>query len=252
MEQYHKEIIDWIKNFFEDKPWAKAVVGISGGKDSTVCAALLVEALGKDRVVGVMMPNGEQKDISDSKRVCDLLGIERYTVDIGPAFVALSNAINIGKDLPSCSLYTTNTPARLRMTTLYGVAAAVGGLVCCTGNRSEDFIGYSTKYGDAAGDFALLNRLTKTEVVALGDYMKLPYDLIHKTPSDGMCGKTDEDNLGFDYFTLDNFILNGVVPESEEVWEKIKRMHDNPNTLYKLVEMPSALEHLPDAFDRIK
>lgn len=252
MKDIHDKIIAWIVNFFKDKK-GPAVIGISGGKDSTICAALLTEALGKDRVIGVMLPNGEQKDISDSKKVIDTLGIRSVEINIKGMYNDLTSRIGDwyeGDEIPS--LYTTNTPARLRMVTLYGIAAIYGGLVCNTCNKSEDYVGYSTKYGDAAGDFSLLNRLTKTEVVALGDYMKLPADLVHKTPSDGMCGKSDEDNMGFDYETLDTFILTGFPPKSEELFKKIVTMHHNPNTKYKLIEMPSALEEfIPDAFDRV-
>lgn len=252
MKDIHDKIIAWIENFFKDKK-GPAVIGISGGKDSTICAALLTEALGKDRVIGVMLPNGEQKDISDSKKVIDTLGIRSVEINIKGMYNDLTSRIGDwyeGDEIPS--LYVTNTPARLRMVTLYSIAALYSGFVCNTCNKSEDYVGYSTKYGDAAGDFSLLNRLTKTEVVALGDYMKLPTDLVHKTPSDGMCGKSDEDNMGFDYETLDTFILTGLPPKSEELFKKIVTMHHNPNTKYKLIEMPSALEEfIPDAFDRV-
>ena len=248
----HDKIIDWINDWFKDKN-GPAIVGISGGKDSTICAALLAEALGKERVIGVMMPNGEQKDINDSKKVCELLGIKNLTVNIGNTYKILTGDICVGimndisdgnlkNEIPS--LYSTNTPARLRMTTLYGVAAIFGGFVCNSCNFSEDFVGYSTKYGDAAGDFSLLNRLTKTEVVELGDYMNLPKELVHKTPSDGMCGKSDEDNMGFTYEALDTFILDGVAPKSLEVYIKIMAMHNNLNTKYKCVDMPSALSDI--------
>lgn len=247
---YHQRINAWIKNWFADKE-GPAVIGISGGKDSTVCAALLAEALGPERVVGVLMPNGEQADISDSREVVKLLGIKSYEVNIGPAYTALFDAINVGKDLKDCKLFTTNTPARLRMTTLYGVAAAFGGYVCNTCNESEDWVGFSTKYGDAAGDFSLLNRLTKTEVVALGDFMGLPEKLVHKTPSDGMCGKSDEDALGFTYEQLDDFISGNADKVPMEVQQKIEKMHSNPNTLYKCVDMPAALSDIvTDAFGR--
>lgn len=235
----HDTIVKWIKDWFKDKENYSAVVGISGGKDSTVCAALLAEALGPKRVYGVEMPNGEQKDISDSDKVIKTLGIQKVVVNIGEAYKALSKEIhNQGLICENKPLYTTNTPARLRMVTLYGVAALVNGFVCNTCNRSEDYVGYSTKYGDAAGDFSLLNRLTKTEVVELGDYMKLPQELVHKAPSDGMCGKTDEDNMGFTYDVLDKYLLTGLRPKSEEVWNKIQKMHNNPNTKLKLIEMP--------------
>jgi NAD+ synthase len=252
MKDIHDKIIVWIKNFFKDKN-GPAVIGISGGKDSTICAALLAEALGPENVIGVQMPNGEQADISDSDKVIETLGIGKIVINIKGMYNDLTSRLGDwygGDELPK--LYTTNTPARLRMTTLYGIAAIYGGLVCNTCNKSEDYVGYSTKYGDAAGDFSLLNRLTKTEVVALGDYMKLPNELVHKTPSDGMCGKSDEDNMGFTYEALDTFILTGLPPKSEEVFRKIVTMHHNPNTKYKLIEMPSALEEfIPDAFDRV-
>ena len=234
-------IIKWTKDWFKDKS-GPAVLGISGGKDSTVCAALLAEALGPDRVIGVMMPNGVQVDIEDSKKVIEFLGIKGVEVNIVNAYNALSNAIdinNLTKSSIDCKAYITNTPARLRMTTLYGIAALCGGFVCNTCNLSEDWVGYSTKYGDAAGDFALLNNLTKTEVVELGEYMGLPSYLIHKTPSDGMCGKSDEDNMGFTYETLDKYILEGLPPKSLEINMKIDKMHNNPNTKLKLIPMPS-------------
>ena len=245
-KENHDIIIRWIKDWFKDKA-GPAVLGISGGKDSTVCAALLTEALGPDRVIGVMMPNGVQVDIEDSKKVIEFLGIKGIEVNIVNAYNALSNAIdinNLTKSSIDCKAYITNTPARLRMTTLYGIAALCGGFVCCTGNKSEDYVGYSTKYGDAAGDFALLNNLTKTEVVELGEYMSLPSYLIHKTPSDGMCGKSDEDNMGFTYETLDKYILEGLPPKSLEIKMKIDKMHSNPNTKLKLIPMPSPADLL--------
>ena len=241
-KENHDKIITWIKDWFADKK-GPVVIGISGGKDSTVCAALLTEALGKERVIGVMMPNGEQADISDSKKVIDTLGIRGIEINIKGMYNDFVSRIGDwyeGDEIPK--LFTTNTPARLRMTTLYGIAAIYSGFVCNTCNRSEDYVGYSTKYGDAAGDFTLLNGLTKTEVVELGDYMKLPSDLVHKTPSDGMCGKTDEDNMGFTYDTLDEYLLTGLRPKSLEVWNKIWTMHNNPNTKLKLISMPGPFE----------
>lgn len=238
-KENHDIIIRWIKDWFKDKA-GPAVLGISGGKDSTVCAALLAEALGPDRVIGVMMPNGVQSDIDDSHKVVDFLKIKSMTVNIGGAYNELRSEINKQySGIPLPSLFTTNTPARLRMVTLYGVAAMEKGFVCNTCNRSEDYVGYSTKYGDAAGDFTLLNCLTKTEVVELGDYMNLPSELVHKTPSDGMCGKSDEDNMGFTYETLDKYIVEGLPPKSLEIKMKIDKMHNNPNTKLKLIPMPS-------------
>ena len=240
IKKAHKKIVDYIKLWFAGKGNAPVVIGISGGKDSTVCAALLTEALGKDRVVGVMMPNGIQKDISDSEKVIELLGIKRALINIEGAYEALRQQfLSDGHNPDDKSLYTTNTPARLRMTTLYGVAAIYGGYVCNTCNLSEDFVGYSTKWGDCTGDFGLLCGLTKTEVVALGDELGLPKELVHKAPSDGMCGKSDEDNLGFTYEQLDRFIRRESDVEISDiptnVIRKIIKMNKNPNTKKKLV-----------------
>lgn len=260
----HDTIIEFIKDFFADKK-GPAVIGISGGKDSTVCAALLAEALGPERVVGVMMPNGEQKDIADSHQVIEMLGIQAMKVNIGPVYDALRTQIDTSdiKDSPDqwTPLFTTNTPARLRMVTLYGIAAQLGGFVCNTCNASEDWVGYSTKWGDAVGDFSLLNYLTKTEVVALGDYMKLSAELIHKAPSDGMCGKTDEDNMGFTYEELD-FYLHCPVGRGDEdkmravlsgdVIMKIEQMHNNINTKYKLVNMAKANNPVANAIEFVE
>ena len=246
VKEVHDEIINFIKDFFKDKN-GPAILGISGGKDSTICAALLAEALGPGRLIGVQMPNGIQKDLADSDKVFDTLGINKKTINIAAAYEDLTKEILQSyeeKDLPS--LYTTNTPARLRMTTLYGIAAFYGGFVCNTCNYSEDFVGYSTKYGDCCGDFSLLNQLTKTEVVALGDYMKLPKELVHKTPSDGMCGKSDEDNMGFTYDVLDTFIRIGLPPKAQEAYKAIKRMHLNPNTKLKLLPMSYPELHLEE------
>ena len=217
-----ENICNWIKNYFINNGNAntKAVIGISGGKDSTVAAALLCRALGPDRVIGVMMPEHTQTDIDDSRRVCEYLGIEGIEIDIGPTCDALYHAINEGdetiihsvKDFP---IVGTNTPARIRMATLYAVAGVRGGRVVNTCNFSEDYVGYSTKYGDAAGDFTILGNYTVTEVLQIGDALSLPEALVHKTPSDGMCGKTDEDNLGFTYKVLDDYIRNDIIPDYE-------------------------------------
>lgn len=247
-KEIHDKIISWIKDWFSDKGNAPAVLGISGGKDSTICAALLAEALGPDRVIGVQMPNGVQKDISDSDKVFEVTGIQKVTVNIGEAYEALTKNIRVaakdGEEFPN-SLYSTNTPARIRMVTLYGVAALNHGLVCNTCNGSEDYVGYSTKFGDSAGDFSLLNKLTVTEVLQIGDYMGLPKKLVHKAPSDGMCGKTDEDNMGFSYESLDKLIRCQLPPKSLEVYLKIRKMHLNPNTALKLFPMATPDINLP-------
>ena len=269
-----EEIITWIKDWFKDKS-GPAIIGIYGGKDSTVCAALLIKALGKDRVIGVMMPNGDQKDINDSIKVCDLLGFKSFTINIGNMYNSLNEEIikkvrvqqteskylihtieNTPNYVINEPIYSTNTPARCRMVVLYGISALFNGYVVNTCNLSEDWIGYSTKWGDAVGDFSLLNKLTKSEVVKLGDYLGLPYELIHKTPSDGMCGQSDEEKLGFTYDELDEYIRNK--PEYnidglkhkiifEETIKKIEKLHNHPNTKNKCIILDSPLDY-PTAF----
>ena len=248
MKTLTQDCINWIKDYYKDNPDGKAIIGISGGKDSTVAAALCVEALGADRVIGVLMPNTTQLDIMDSIEVCKFLGIEHYRIDIGAAYFNIAQEIAgaiCGKDeQPLCSvlnnhMYMTNTPARLRMTTLYGVAAFYpNSRVVNTCNRSEDYVGYSTKYGDAAGDFSPLGNLTVREVLEIGDDLGLPEHLVHKTPSDGMCGKTDEDNLGFTYQELDDYI-RGTGEVSEETEAKIVKLHTS--TRHKYTPMPTFL-----------
>lgn len=231
------QAIQWIRNYFaENGPGCSAVIGVSGGKDSTVAAALCVEALGKNRVVGVLMPQHSQADIADSLRVVELLGIEHFMVNIGNAVDAALTAI-----MPSISPSTqavVNLPARVRMATLYAVAQSLphGGRVANTCNRSEDFVGYSTKFGDSAGDFSPLSHMLVEEVRQIGKVLGLPDDLVNKAPSDGLCGKTDEDNLGFTYEALDRYISHGEC-EDADIRAKIDRMHSA--NIHKLLPMPS-------------
>ena len=234
MENNVNHIIKWIQDYFKDTD-AKAVIGISGGKDSTVCAALLVKALGEDRVIGVLMPQGEQSDINDAKFVCEYLNIENYTVNIQNTTDALYNEITRSGLLLNTSAYT-NTPARCRMSILYAIAAIVNGRVVNTCNRSEDYVGYSTKFGDSAGDFSILSNYTVTEILEIGDYLGLPNYLVHKTPADGLCGKSDEDNLGFTYAELDNYLLHNIIPEEHKL-ARIECLHRKNE--HKLKPMPS-------------
>ncbi len=236
------EIVDWIRNFFEENGKnCNAIVGISGGKDSSVVAALCVEALGKDRVIGVLMPNHIQDDIKYSHMLCNHLGIKNYTVDVGIAIDDLLNNLHYRLVNTEISEQTkVNLPARIRMATLYAVSQSCNGRVANTCNLSEDWVGYATRYGDAAGDFSPLSRLTVTEVKAVGRELGLPEELIEKVPSDGLCGKTDEDNLGFTYAALDKYIRDGEI-ESEELKNKIDQMHEK--NLFKLQLMPSFNYH---------
>lgn len=236
------EVVKWIKDYFNGNPKGKAIIGISGGKDSTIAAALCVEALGADRVIGVLMPNGYQSDIEDSEEVCELLNIHYLTINIADAYSSIYKEVSDNTNIYILNnVFRTNTPARLRMTVLYGVAACYpNSRVVNTCNRSEDYVGYSTKFGDAAGDFSPLGKLTVREVLEIGDELSLPKHLVHKAPSDGMCGKTDEDNLGFTYNELDDFLL-GTGQVSEETMEKIGRFHNA--TRHKYEPMPTYNPH---------
>lgn len=230
------EIIIWIQNWFNSNGKdCVAVVGISGGKDSSVVAALCVEALGRDRVFGVLMPQGRQKDISYSHELCHFLGIEYQIFPIGTIVNTAEYEISTSLNQPLSTQTITNLPARIRMATLYAVAQTVNGRVANTCNLSEDWVGYATRYGDGAGDFAPLSNLTVTEVKAIGRELGLPEELIEKIPTDGLCGKTDEDNLGFTYDVLDKYIRTGKIDDLS-VKEKIDSMHEK--NLFKLQPMP--------------
>lgn len=219
------EIVKWIQIYFEyNGPEASAVVGISGGKDSTIVAALCVKALGKDRVFGILMPKAIQPDIQDSMDVVDLLGIKHVTINIhNPVEAMMDEFFDV---LPMSRQAEINLPPRIRMATLYAVAQSLpnGGRVANTCNLSEDFIGYSTKFGDSAGDFAPISKLVMHEVLQIGHALDLPDYLVEKVPSDGLCGKTDEDNFGFSYDILDRYILTNCC-EDEEIREKIIRLN---------------------------
>lgn len=234
------QVVQWIRDWFDvNGPGCNAVIGISGGKDSSVVAGLCVEALGKDRVIGVTMPNGVQKDISDSMRLINHLGIKYCCVNIGETYNALmaemkEQLATLGKDVTNQTI--TNMPPRLRMTALYAVSQSMNGRVANTCNLSEDWVGYSTRYGDAAGDFSPLGGLTVQEVKAIGKELGLPIELVEKTPSDGLCGKSDEDNLGFTYATLDRYIRTSVC-EDEEIKAKIDDKHRK--NLFKLEPIPA-------------
>ena len=236
-EQVTKEVVEWVRDLFEKTatPQTKAVIGISGGKDSSVAAAVCVKALGKDRVIGVLMPQGEQADISYSHLLVNTLGIKSYTINIGETVSAFMDELK--KHMEPSNQAVVNTPARVRMTTLYAVAACHNGRVVNTCNLSEDWVGYSTKFGDAAGDFSPLSDLTVTEVLQVGEYLGLPNELVHKVPIDGLCGKTDEENLGFTYAMLDKYIRGeDDLSSVPEIKEKIDRMHIA--NLHKLQLMP--------------
>lgn len=228
-------IINWIRDYFDENGKdCSAIIGISGGKDSAATAALCVKALGADRVYGILLPNGDQYDIEIARNIGKHLGIMSLTINIKPTVDALfasidSSALTLNRQA------AVNVPARIRMTTLYAVSATLNGRVANTCNLSEDWVGYSTKYGDSAGDFSPLANLTVTEVKAVGREL-LPKKYIEKTPEDGLSGLSDEENLGFTYAVLDRYIREGVC-EDAAVKEKIDRLHSMNR--HKLELMPS-------------
>jgi NAD+ synthase len=227
--------VEWIRNFFEENgKGCNAVIGISGGKDSSVAAALCVEALGKDRVIGVLMPCGIQHDIDCAYKLVNHLGIKHYEINIKSTIDSLTESIQENLELSTQA--KTNLPPRIRMSTVYAVSQCCNGRVVNTCNLSEDWVGYSTRYGDAAGDFSPMCNLTVTEVKAIGKILGLPEDLVEKTPIDGLCGKTDEENLGFTYAELDIYIRTGVI-EDKAKKELIDTKHKN--NLFKLQLMPA-------------
>ncbi|MDR0290184.1 MAG: NAD(+) synthase [Treponema sp.] len=230
------EIVQWVRNYFDENgKGCRAVIGISGGKDSAVTAALCVEALGKDRVYGVLMPQGQQKDIDVSHEVVKHLGIAHCVINIKPAVDALYASIKEGGETLN-EMATINTPARIRMATLYAVSAIVNGRVANTCNLSEDWVGYSTKFGDSAGDFSPLSHITVTEVKAVGRELGLPSKFTDKIPEDGLSGLTDEAKLGFTYDVLDRYIREGIC-EDAATKERIDTLYKF--NLHKMKPMPS-------------
>ncbi len=233
-EKVKNDCVRWIRDFFsQNGDGCNAVVGISGGKDSSVAAALCVEALGKERVIAVLMPQGEQPDIDKAYELVNHLGIKHYVVNIKDAVEGIMN--NFPPDLNATPQTVQNIPPRIRMSTLYAISQSVNGRVCNTCNLSEDWVGYSTRYGDSVGDFSPMSNLTVTEVKEIGHLLKLPKDLVEKTPIDGLCGKTDEENLGFTYAELDVYIRTGKI-DNEETKELIDKRHKA--NLFKLELMP--------------
>lgn len=234
-EKVKNECVEWIRTFFEENgKGCNAVLGISGGKDSSIAAALCVEALGKDRVIGVLMPCGEQHDIDMAYLLVNHLGIRHFEVNIKDAIDGLMSSMP--KDLEITAQAKTNLPPRIRMSAVYMISQCCNGRVVNTCNLSEDWVGYSTRYGDAAGDFSPLSHLTVAEIKEIGTLLGLPEALVQKVPIDGLCGKTDEDNLGFTYAELDRYIRTGEIEDMEKK-VRIDRLHQMNQ--FKLQLMPA-------------
>ena len=245
VEKVTKELIDWIRWWFiENGDGCNAVIGISGGKDSTIVAALCVEALGADRVIGVMMPCGVQKDISDSIRVCEYLGIKNYTINIeGAVNATLKQMEDAGIEISNQTI--VNLPPRIRMSTLYAISQSHNGRVSNNCNLSEDICGFSTRFGDSVGDFSPLSYLTTVEIIQIGDYLGLPYDLVHKVPMDGLNVNendeyiTDEDILGVRYSDIHTYARDplALYEEDPTVFEAIRQKEEK--NAFKLKPMPA-------------
>jgi NAD+ synthase len=245
VEKVTEDAIAWIKDWFEDNgKGCNAVIGISGGKDSTIVAKLCVEALGADRVIGVMMPCGVQKDISDSIRVCEYLGIKNYTINIEDAVNAtLKQMKDAGIEISNQTI--VNLPPRIRMSTLYAISQSHNGRVSNNCNLSEDICGFSTRFGDSVGDFSPLSYLTTVEIIQIGDYLGIPYDLVHKIPMDGLNVNenneyiTDEDILGVKYSDIHLYAREPekLKAENPTVFEAIRQKEEK--NAFKLRPMPA-------------
>ena len=236
-----EKCVNWIREWFEiNGKGCNAIIGISGGKDSSVAAALCAKALGPDRVIGVLMPQGEQPDIDYSKELVEFLGIRNYTVNVGDAITDIIKAVDAGIKSSNSEEFEisipgkTNLPPRVRMAVLYLVGASNNGRVINTCNLSEDWVGYATRYGDGAGDVGPISNFTVEEIIEIGRYLGLPEKFVIKPPSDGLCGKTDEDNLGFTYKELDDYIRRGIEPAHKERIDYLHKINQ-----FKLQYMPT-------------
>ena len=230
------EIVEWIRNYFSKNGYdCNAVIGISGGKDSSIVAALCCEALGNGRVIGVLMPQGAQSDIDVARELVAHLGIKSFEINIAePVNALLANGRAAG--LCDSKQARVNLPARIRMATLFMVSHSMNGRVSNNSNYSERYTGYGSIFGDTVGQFSPLGDLTVTEVKAIGRELGLPEKFIEKAPADGLTGKTDEDNFGFTYDFLDKYIRTGDFGGDTATVAKIDRMHD-ANT-FKQLPMP--------------
>ena len=251
-----RNVVNWTKAILEKNHQTKVVIGISGGKDSSVVAAICAKAIGPENVIGVMIPCGIQKDIADSQKLIDFLGIKSTTVNIGNAFNDLCNAIKLGVELSYDTM--TNLPARLRMSTLYAVAQTVGGFVANTCNLSEDYApgGYATLFGDNAGSFAPIQDMTVSEVIEVGEDLGLPYNLLHKTPIDGLQPLSDEEKIakqtgieGWTYARFDKLIRGEKHDFTPEEVEILRKGAQAGKFKRDIVQIPKFKTHRPNIFD---
>lgn len=219
-EKTKENIIKWLHTLKDISGLQKVVIGVSGGKDSTVCAALCAEAFGKENVLGIIMPNGEQKDINDAIKVCSCIGIDYKIVNIKPMYDTFIKSMKTASEISKDALI--NLQPRIRMSVLYSIGQSNHMRVCGTGNLSERTLGYFTKWGDGACDFNPIGNFTVQEVIAIGKTFKeIPVELIEKTPSDGLTGMSDEEKLGIKYIDVHNY-LRGTANVPFEVMDKIE------------------------------
>ena len=234
-KQTAEKLVKWLKDYFDNNGQPiNAVVGCSGGKDSTVVLAALTKAIGPDRIYAILMPNGEQADIDDSYKICEYLGLKPHVCNIQDAYNGVVGSVS-GEFEPTGQMKINLAPV-LRMTTLKAISQCVNGRFTCNGNASEAYIGWFTIDGDDRGSVKPLINMTVTEVIQVGEALGLPDWMIHKTPTDGLCGQTDEDKFGFTYEVLDKYIRTGEIDDLE-VKAKIDDMHKR--NAFKLKPMPS-------------
>jgi NAD+ synthase len=261
MSEITNKIIVEIKEYFRKTNGKTAVIGISGGKDSTVAAALCVRALGKENVFGVLMPNGltsneSSKDLEDGKEVCRILGIKYYIFDIHQAYYDILTKVENLLYCNNCKIEESiasnqtkiNLAPRIRMTTLYAIAQSLnGGRVINTTNACERYVGYGTLWGDTVGDFSIFKNIKVSQVYKIGDELGLPHELVHKTPSDGLTGKSDEDVLGVTYKEIETFMkTDGVIEEDwnsckgifHESYQRISELHHNSRFKRNMINLP--------------
>ena len=244
-------LLEWMNEMMQNCHGRTAVIGISGGKDSSTVAALAVAAYGRENVYGVLMPDGVQPDIDYSRGLVEHLQIPHCTINISDAVQGVLKEMERAGITPSRQT-TVNLPSRIRMSTLYAVAQSLpGGTVINTSDRSEDWVGYCTIYGDSAGAFSPLGMYTTEEVIALGRALGLPEHFLQKPPSDGLTGLTDEDNLGFTYHAVNEYVRRGVV--DPVIKEKIDQKHKASRFKFTTVPvyhngLPMALEEETDYY----
>lgn len=211
-EEHLNKCVEWTRQWFEENgKGCNAVIGMSGGKDSTIVAAILCLAIGCDRVIGVAMPD-EGQGINDADKICEYLGIKFINMPIGPITERFkTSSENINDDNFKWSKQTEqNIPPRVRMTMLYAIAQTFKGRVIGTTNLDERLTGYFTKFGDGlACDIEPIEMLTVSEILEMGELIGLPSKWLYKVPSADLPNTlTDEEELGFSYKDFDLYIRN--------------------------------------------